>query len=53
MKTYVVKLIVTETHFLNIEADSQTEAMEKAEDDGVMSMDAHDTEVEAISATEE
>ncbi len=53
MKTYVVKLIVTETHYLQIDADSKAEAMEKAEDDGVMSIDAHDTEVEAISATEE
>jgi len=50
MKTYLVKLIVTETHFLHTKADNEAEAMKKAENYGVNSMDSHDTDVEAIFA---
>ena len=51
-KEYEVKLIVTETHYLQIDADSKDEAMQKAENYGVMSMDADDTDVESVNAWE-
>tara|TARA_R100001463_G_scaffold130434_1_gene189835 strand:+ start:244 stop:411 length:168 start_codon:yes stop_codon:yes gene_type:complete len=53
MKLYKVKLIVTETHYVDIEAYTEAEAMQKAEDCGVNSMDAHDTNVEAVGVSHE
>ena len=52
MKRYIVKLIVTEEHYIDIEADSEEEAMEKGESWGVNSLDAHSTEVEAERVVE-
>ena len=45
-KLYEVKLIVTEEHYLKVEADSPEEASEEAESYGVNSLDAHSTDVE-------
>jgi len=51
-KLYEVKLIVTEEHYLKIEADSPEEASEEAESYGVNSLDAHSTDVETESVVE-
>jgi len=48
-KLYEVKLIVTEEHYLKIEANSPEEASEEAESYGVNSKDAHSTDVETES----
>jgi len=45
MKKYKVKLEVVETHYLDIDADNEQDAIEKAESYGVNSMDAYDTDV--------
>jgi hypothetical protein len=47
-KEYEVKLVVTETHYLQIEADSEAEAMDIAESSGVQSCDAHFNDVEVM-----
>ncbi len=45
MKKYKVKLEVIETHYLDIDADNEQDAIEKAENYGVNSIDEHDTDV--------
>ena len=45
---YKVKLEVIETHYLDIDADNEQDAIEKAESCGVNSIDAHDTEVMVV-----
>jgi len=47
-KEYEVKLVVTETHYLQIEADSKAEAMDIAESSGVQSCDAHFNDVKVM-----
>ena len=49
---YEVKLIVTETHYVNVKANNPEEASKIAEDKGVNSLDAHTTEVETESVME-
>lgn len=49
MKKYKVKLEVIETHYLDIDADNEQDAIEKAESYGVNSMDAHDTDVIVVN----
>ena len=53
MKNYTVTLIVTETHYLTLEAKNKEDAKKQAESYGVNSFDAHSTTVEAVSAEEE
>ena len=49
---YEVKVKVVETHFLIINADNEEDAIEQAENYGVNSMDADDTDVESVNAWE-
>ena len=49
MKKYKVKLEVIETHYLDIDADNEQDAIAKAESYGVNSMDAHDTDVIVVN----
>jgi len=52
MKKYVVELEVTETHFVKVQAKSKSEAEDIAIDEGVNSLDAHETDVEAVGVVE-
>tara|TARA_Y100000768_G_scaffold387836_1_gene380525 strand:- start:235 stop:399 length:165 start_codon:yes stop_codon:yes gene_type:complete len=52
MRTFEVKLEVTETHYVKVQAKSKSEAEEIAEDMGVNSLDAHETDVEAVGVVE-
>lgn len=45
---YEVKLVVTETHYLQIVADSEAEAIDIAESTGVQSCDAHFNDVKVM-----
>ena len=51
-KNYRVKVVVTEIHYINIIAVDEESAKDKAETDGVEAINAHTTNVEAVSALE-
>lgn len=52
MNEYEVKVEVTETHYLKLNADNKQDAIEKAESYGVNPADAHSTDVKATEIKE-
>ena len=53
MKKYQVKVIVTETHYVTVEAEDTADAELQGEEYGFHPDDAISTEVEVESVTEE
>ncbi len=53
MKDYTVKLVVTEIHYLTLEAKNEDDAKKQAESYGVNSFEAYSTSVEAVDVEEE
>ena len=52
MNEYEVKVEVTETHYLKLNADNEEDAIEQAESYGVNSQDAFSTDVKATEIKE-
>ena len=53
MKKYEVKVIVTETHYLTVEAEDKADAESQGEEYGFHADDAISTSVEVESVTED